>query len=114
MLLRRGKVSLGATINMQRKDLTACDRLLQCVRDAMPGDGEVTRVQRVMEELREKRDAETADRKAERLKIAYQEEYELIQRKFLRHIVKITEKLDAFALPALMVFDFSKSGKFKA
>ncbi|XP_062577865.1 uncharacterized protein LOC134239727, partial [Saccostrea cucullata] len=58
----------------------------------------------------EKERKKNLEKKAQDLKFSYQEEYELLQRKFLRHVTMITTKLNFEVLPRLLVFDFVKAG----
>ncbi|XP_061180809.1 uncharacterized protein LOC133189455 [Saccostrea echinata] len=58
----------------------------------------------------EKERQKNLEKKAQDLKFSYQEEYELLQRKFLRHVTMITTKLNFEVLPRLLVFDFVKAG----
>uniref|UniRef100_K1PTH6 non-specific serine/threonine protein kinase n=1 Tax=Magallana gigas TaxID=29159 RepID=K1PTH6_MAGGI len=49
------------------------------------------------------------DRRPELLEKVKEEEFELLQRKFLRHITMISTKLNFEIFPSLLVFDFAKA-----
>ncbi|KAL8604081.1 hypothetical protein ACOMHN_024906 [Nucella lapillus] len=97
--------SQASKVYFQSKSEGAYESLLTYVKDRLSLSSEQKvheEVKQHMKELKEKDDMNKPD------KTSFNEEYELTQRKFMRHIISYISSTDPVPMPRLLVVDFDK------
>ncbi|CAG2236820.1 unnamed protein product [Mytilus edulis] len=110
MISKQG--DMATVVKMQKKDSGAYDKVLECVKNyLLPETAKQRKVREKLAKLQAKQDKlkledmENELRQQGDNRFSFQEEVELIQRKFLRHISKMIRG-DESELPKLLVLDF--------
>ncbi|XP_033743245.1 uncharacterized protein LOC117329409 isoform X2 [Pecten maximus] len=107
LLMRRSQNGVNK-VYMQKENPEAWDTLLQYVQDALKAYD-----LKKDHAISKKDPKKKKHKKPEENHLSYKEEYELIQRKFMRHITSMISQLDLPVLPRLLVFDFLKVSAIK-
>ncbi|XP_060065175.1 uncharacterized protein LOC132545509 [Ylistrum balloti] len=108
LLMRRSSAGVNK-VYMQKENPEAWDTLLQFVKDSISKASDMKNENVNKKETKVKKQS----KKSEENQLSYKEEYELIQRKFMRHITNMINQLDLPLLPRLLVFDFLKVSAMK-
>ncbi|XP_052813517.1 uncharacterized protein LOC128240741 isoform X2 [Mya arenaria] len=105
MLLRRAKAT---EVYMQKDNPEGVNVIIKHLKEALKTQALKAKKPAAKKDM--KKDGETEKKKKEgNSHVAYQEEVELIQRKFMRHIIGSVTAMDQTALPRLVVVDFVKA-----
>lgn len=109
LLMRRSDKGANK-VYMQKENPEGFEALHKFVVDVLPTyTDEILSEEKRKKDAKKKRKQDFSDKKATNEKHSYQEEYELIQRKFMRHVITMTQQLDLQLMPRLFVFDFVRS-----
>nr|XP_022323918.1 uncharacterized protein LOC111124909 isoform X4 [Crassostrea virginica] len=109
LLMRRSDKG-ASKVYMQKENPEGLEVLYKFVVDALPSlNDDLLAEEKKKKDMKKKKKEESTEKKATNEKHSYQEEYELIQRKFMRHVITMTKQLDLQLLPRLFVFDFVRS-----
>ncbi|XP_021366171.1 uncharacterized protein LOC110458668 [Mizuhopecten yessoensis] len=108
LLMRRSSTGVNK-VYMQKENPEAWDTLLHYVKESIPKASDL----KTDHAISKKDPKKKKNRRSEESHLSYKEEYELIQRKFMRHITNMISQLDLPLLPRLLVFDFLKVSSVK-
>ncbi|XP_070196653.1 uncharacterized protein [Littorina saxatilis] len=101
ILMHRSKAS---KVYFQQENPTALDALLEHIKQRMPlGDTNKIQEEAVKQQMKELKQKESKQDKT-----LFNEEYELTQRKFMRHIINYVSSTDSLPMPRLVILDFDK------
>ncbi|XP_076445934.1 uncharacterized protein LOC143283637 [Babylonia areolata] len=102
ILMHRSKAS---KVYFQTESETAHETLLSYVKDRLT----VGRENKVQQEVKQHmKELKAKDEKNKPDKTSFNEEYELTQRKFMRHIISFVSSTDSLPMPRLLVLDFDR------
>ncbi|XP_059158979.1 uncharacterized protein LOC131942991 [Physella acuta] len=108
ILMQRSK---AAKVYMQQENPTALDTLVHYIKERMPSHSDQIlaqkEIQTKMKNVQEQEKTKVENKKAID-NTSIQEEYELVQRKFMRHIISYVSSMDTVPTPRLIVVDFEK------
>ncbi|XP_062577173.1 uncharacterized protein LOC134239045 [Saccostrea cucullata] len=109
LLMRRSDKG-ASKVYMQKENPEGFEVLYKYVVDSLPtATDEALAEEKKKKEAKKKKKQESNEKKVTNERHSYQEEYELIQRKFMRHVITMTKQLDLQLMPRLLVFDFVRS-----
>ncbi|XP_055958975.1 uncharacterized protein LOC130014108 [Patella vulgata] len=100
--------SNSAKVYLQKQNESALDTLCSFVKERLPTAAEKLQ----SEALKVKKDITEIHQqvaKQQKNNVSYQEERELVQRKFMRHIISFISRMDQTPMPRLIVLDIEKT-----
>ncbi|XP_071087235.1 uncharacterized protein [Haliotis cracherodii] len=101
ILAQRAKAS---KVYFQKENPTSLETLLEYVKERLPLKGDsLLRKEEVKKEM-----SQIQKQACKQTNVVFQEEYELTQRRFMRHIISFITSMDSSPMPRLAVIDFMK------